>query len=268
MIPETDTGTTEWAVTTSGLREKVGGIRKSCLLHVKSWREDGTVRTFLTKGIIQSLGRLKLKQAVRGFTWPKPVDEVTSGTVGTLLVKGRTLGDWKPELKRFDWNCCTCWNWGDDGCCCCCGTKENCCSEVTLPSGNLVIWKSYWKVGIFVKVLEVELLGELWMLLLLRLTLLSLRRKLLSRKLLMGLLTGWRMCWCHQWMVERMFQWVIFAPGDLGEGGELFIANGLTRSKLVALGVEHSVSILLEYFCIFSIKWFLIYCFYSVLRSS
>ena len=160
MIPETDTGTTEWAVTTSGLREKVVGIGKSCLLHVKSWREDGTVWTILTKGIIQSLGRLKLKQAVRGFTWPKPVDEVTSGTVGTLLIKGRTLGDWKPELKQFDWNFCTCWNWDDDGCGCCCGTKDNCCSEAKVPSGNLVIWKSCWKVGIFLKVLEVELLGE------------------------------------------------------------------------------------------------------------
>ena len=59
-----------------------------------------------------------------------------------------------------------------------------------MPSGNLVIWKSCWKFEIFSKVLEVELLSELWMLLLLRLTLLSLRRKLLSRKLLMGLLKG------------------------------------------------------------------------------
>ena len=65
-----------------------------------------------------------------------------------------------------------------------------------MPSGNLVIWKSCWKFEIFPKVLEVELLSELWMLLLLllllllRLTLLSLRRKLLSRKLLMGLLKG------------------------------------------------------------------------------
>ena len=138
MMPETDTGTTEWAVTTSGLREKVGGIGKNCLLHVKSWREDGTVWTILTKGIIQSLGRLKLKQAVRGFTWPKPVDEVTSGTVGTLLVKGRTLGDWKPELKRFDWNCCTCWNWGDDDCCCCWDQRE------LLLRGDTALWKSYY----------------------------------------------------------------------------------------------------------------------------
>ena len=161
-MPETDAGTTEWAVTTSGLREKAGGIRKSCLFHVKSWREDGTVWTFLTKRIIQSLGRLKLKQAVRGFTWPKPVDEVTSGTVGTLLVKGRTLGDWKPELKQFDWNFCTCWNWDDDGCGCCCGPKitaaqrRRCPLEILLfgsPAGKLeFLWKS-WKLNCWVKLI-------------------------------------------------------------------------------------------------------------------
>ena len=61
-----------------------------------------------------------------------------------------------------------------------------------MPSGNLDIWKSCGKVGIFPKVLEVELMSELWILLLLlqlRLTLLSLRKKLLCRELLMGLLT-------------------------------------------------------------------------------
>ena len=49
------------------------------------------------------------------------------------------------------------------------------------------------------KVLEVELLGELWLLLLLWLSLLTLRRKLLSRKLLLGLLTG---------RVSELVEWV------------------------------------------------------------
>ena len=97
---------------------------------------------------------------------------------------------WNPG-HWYEWGTC-CFPSGCVGCGCCCGIKENCCSEVTVPSGNLDIWKSYGKVGIFPKVLEVELMSELWILLLLlqlRLTLLSLRKKLLCRELLMGLLT-------------------------------------------------------------------------------
>ena len=108
MMPETDTGTTEWAVTTSGLREKVGWIKKRCLLHVKSWREDGTVWTFLTKGFIWSLGRLKLNQAVRGFTWPKPVNYNQSILLGSGTGLGFGCVVLVPILIVAQWSSNTC----------------------------------------------------------------------------------------------------------------------------------------------------------------
>ena len=157
MMPETDTGSTEGAVTTSGLRENVGGTLTVCELGkvaCSTFNLGGKMALFELSWLKDSFGlwegwnRNELSEASLGRNLSK---EVTAGTVGTLSVKGRTLGDGKPELKRFDWDCCTCWNWGDDDCVCCRGTKENCCSEVTVPSGNLVIWKSCWKVGLFRK---------------------------------------------------------------------------------------------------------------------